>query len=88
MSGTEEENTRWIYVWAENDPAHHFELVEVAKGGPAALRERIEDVLKSAEPESTAWYTGREMTPGDYEDVNWKEVVATLLGVDEDEAED
>lgn len=77
---TDKENTRWIEVWAVNDPEHYGTLQAAAEEGPDALRAEVERIYKNAPPESQAWYQAKEMSDSDYGRVDWQEVADSLLG--------
>lgn len=76
---TDEENTRWVEVWAVNSPEYYDRLVNVAEDGPDALRGLVEELWRDAPDGSTEMYQAREMRHGDYDRVDWQEVTDTLL---------
>lgn len=77
---TDEQNTRWVAVWAVNSPEYYGQLQDVAADGPDALRALVERVWKEAPDGTTEYYQAREMAHSDYDRVDWSEVVADLIG--------
>lgn len=76
---TDEENTRWVEVWAVNSVPYHARLMDAAEDGPEALRELVENELWNNPPDGTTeYYQAREMTNSDYDRVDWTEVATTL----------
>lgn len=75
-----EENTNWISTWIVNDESYCWQAKNVADD-PASLAEFIIESLQDAPVDSGAWYTAQEMTPADYDRVDWAEIAATLTAV-------
>ena len=90
MTSTAQENTDWISKWISNHPYLYGEAQEAASDGPDALRDMLMDVLTKSR-EGSDYYgtyeTAREMTPSDYDTVDWDEIVAVLIGDDQDDDE-
>lgn len=76
---TDEENTRWVEVWAVNSVDYHGQLQDAATEGPEELRGLVEQLWKSADDGTTEHIQAREMTDSDYDRVDWAEVAKTLL---------
>lgn len=85
---TDEQNTRWVAVWAINSPEYYGQLQDVAADGPDALRELVKRIWTNAPDGTTEYYQAREMAPGDYDRVDWSEVASDLIGDTNNDDED
>lgn len=82
MSGTREENTRWISVWIINDPDFYWEAQAfAAQAGETQdfglLRGYVEDLFRRC-PTETVRAVAREMSEADMDLVDWEEVASDL----------
>jgi hypothetical protein len=77
---TDEQNTRWVTVWAVNSPDYYDRLQATAAGGPDALRALVEQIWKDAPDGTPEYYQARAMSHDDYDRVDWTEVVTDLIG--------
>lgn len=76
---TDEENTRWVEVWALNSVDYYDRLLKAADQGADDLRELVEQLWDNPPEDSTEYYQAREMAHDDYDRVDWQEVANTLL---------
>lgn len=88
MSGTVEENTRWIGVWIINDPLHFDAAQRAAEFARdledyGYLRSYVADLFRrsfqAGDEESAVAYAAREMSEADMDLVDWEEVASDLI---------
>lgn len=88
MSGTAEENTRWISVWIINDPGHYDAAQEAAELAREMedyghMRAHIAGIFRESfeqgEEETAVAYIAREMSEADMDLVDWEEVASDLI---------
>lgn len=85
MSGTVEENTRWISLWITNDYDFYFQARDVAEKAREIedynlLRMFISFVFANHYANETVQAISREMTYKDMSIVDWAEVADDLIG--------
>jgi hypothetical protein len=81
MTDSAKRNTDWINTWAMNpDEGDYREMVRISKGDNAAVRleEYATNLLKNAPEGTGTFHTHAEMTPSDYDTVDWQEIADSL----------
>lgn len=87
MTGTElgpnGENwpTHSVALWITNDEPYYWEAKKRAEASDIdGLRKYLTKALKEAKEPSAAWYTAQDLSPNDYDRIDWEAVAGDLVG--------